>query len=404
MKKFLCMLSALLLAGSLFMAPAALADDKKDALTDQKNQAQQEYNQAQQELKDLQNKTNQTKNEIGQLQGQAAEIAAQITTVTAAKMEAQQLVAERRQLAEEAAAALAQKQDEYDASLERCKTQMGAMQMLDNGGAIAFLAQASSLYEILTFDETLRQMSARNSAVLTELNDEAIALDAARQAADTAQQEAEAAEAALAEQEAQLTDSQNRLQQALQQANATLSAQQAAQDAQSIVAQAARDAYNKAVAELDAYNRSQGQKYGQGLRLTSLDFANPLPGHYTITNTYAASDPWGRFHYGTDFAAPQGTPIYAAADGIVSVARPHYSYGNYVMVTHGYADDGNLYETLYAHMTNYVVSAGTAVTKGQLLGYVGNTGDVWGANGGYHLHLEIHINGKRASSLNYIPY
>ena len=135
-----------------------------------------------------------------------------------------------------------------------------------------------------------------------------------------------------------------------------------------------------------------------------MDFGNPLPGHYTITNTFSSPDPWGKPHNGTDFAAGNGTPIYAAADGIVSVARSHSSYGNYVMVTHGRADDGNLYETLYAHMSSYVVSAGTPVAKGDLLGYVGNTGSVWGAYGGYHLHLEIRINNVRANSLNYIPH
>ena len=55
-------------------------------------------------------------------------------------------------------------------------------------------------------------------------------------------------------------------------------------------------------------------------------------------------------------------------------------------------------------MSSYVVSAGTPVAKGDLIGYVGNTGSVWGAYGGYHLHLEIRINNVRANSLNYIPH
>lgn len=394
MKKYIAVMLAFLLAVCLLCPAAALADATQDTLTEQKKQAQQEYEDAKSQLAALQSQTSATKGQIGQLEGQIAEITAQIEAVTAAKQEAQQLVAERRNAEAAAVDALNQKQAEYDASLALCKNQMGAMQMLDNGGALAYMAQAKSLYEILTFSETLRQMSAQNSATLTRLNDEAEALELARQAAETA----------LAEQEAQLNASEAQLESALQQANSALSAQQAAQEAQNLVTKAAQAAYYKAIAELDAYNRAQGDKYGANLKFTSLDFGNPLPGHYTITNTFSSPDPWGKPHNGTDFAAGRGTPIYAAADGIVSVARSHSSYGNYVMVTHGRADDGNLYETLYAHMSSYVVSAGTPVAKGDLLGYVGNTGSVWGAGGGYHLHLEIRINNARANSLNYIPH
>ena len=403
-KRFAAGMLSFLLAACLLCPFAALADETQETLTEQKKQAQQEYEDAKKQLAALQSQTSATKGQIGQLEGQIAEITAQIEAVTAAKQEAQQLVAERRNIEAAAAEALNQKQAEYDANLAQCKTQMGAMQMLDNGGALAYIAQAKSLYEVLTFSETLRQMRAQNSATLTRLNDEADALELARQAAEAATAEAEAAEAALAEQEAQLNDSESQLESALQQANSALSAQQAAQEAQNLVTKAAQAAYYKAIAELDAYNRAQGDKYGANLHFTSLDFGNPLPGHYTITNTFSSPDPWGKPHNGTDFAAGNGTPIYAAADGIVSVARSHSSYGNYVMVTHGRADDGNLYETLYAHMSSYVVSAGTPVAKGDLLGYVGNTGSVWGAYGGYHLHLEIRINNVRANSLNYIPH
>lgn len=404
MKKYIAVMLAFLLAVCLLCPAAASADATQTTLTEQKQQAQKEYEDAKNQLAALQSQTSATKGQIGQLEGQIAEITAQIEAVTAAKQEAQQLVAERRNAEAAAVDALNQKQAEYDASLALCKNQMGAMQMLDNGGALAYMAQAKSLYEILTFSETLRQMSAQNSATLTRLNDEAEALELARQAAEAATAEAEAAETALTEQEAQLNASEAQLESALQQANSALSAQQAAQEAQNLVTKTAQAAYYKAIAELDAYNRAQGDKYGANLKFTSLDFGNPLPGHYTITNTFSSPDPWGKPHNGTDFAAGRGTPIYAAADGIVSVARAHSSYGNYVMVTHGRADDGNLYETLYAHMSSYVVSAGTPVAKGDLLGYVGNTGSVWGAGGGYHLHLEIRINNARANSLNYIPH
>ena len=72
--------------------------------------------------------------------------------------EAQRTLDERTAAAEQATQALADKQAEYDASLARCKSQMGAMQLLDGGGSITLLMQARSLYEMLTFAETLHHM------------------------------------------------------------------------------------------------------------------------------------------------------------------------------------------------------------------------------------------------------
>lgn len=92
------------------------------------------------------------------------------------------------------------------------------------------------------------------------------------------------------------------------------------------------------------------------------------------------------------------------ADGVVSAARAMNSYGNCVQISHGTADDGNNYASLYAHMASIAVSEGQTVTKGQVIGYVGNTGDVVGANGGYHLHLELRINGSRTDAMRYIPH
>lgn len=109
-------------------------------------------------------------------------------------------------------------------------------------------------------------------------------------------------------------------------------------------------------------------------------------------------------HTGADMPAASGTLIYAVADGVVSAASARPSYGNCVQIDHGTADDGSSYATLYAHMSSFCVSAGQTVHKGDVIGYVGNTGDVRGANGGYHLHLELRINGTRTDPLQYIPH
>ncbi|MGP1274785.1 MAG: peptidoglycan DD-metalloendopeptidase family protein [Caulobacterales bacterium] len=94
-----------------------------------------------------------------------------------------------------------------------------------------------------------------------------------------------------------------------------------------------------------------------------------------------------RPHNGTDFAAPTGTPIYAAGNGTVERADWFGTFGNYIRLRHS-----NGYQTVYAHLNSIArgVRAGTRVTQGQTIGYVGTTG----ASTGPHLHYEVHLNGR----------
>ena len=91
-----------------------------------------------------------------------------------------------------------------------------------------------------------------------------------------------------------------------------------------------------------------------------------------------------RRHTGIDIAAPRGTPIYATADGIVSREDGGSGYGITVIINHGYS-----YKTLYAHLSKKAVKPGQRVTRGQVIGYVGNTGLSFGS----HLHYEVIKNG-----------
>ncbi|HRE52620.1 MAG TPA: peptidoglycan DD-metalloendopeptidase family protein [Flavitalea sp.] len=94
-----------------------------------------------------------------------------------------------------------------------------------------------------------------------------------------------------------------------------------------------------------------------------------------------------RFHAGLDFAAPQGTPIYATANGVIKIAgNSGNGYGNYVVINHGYG-----YQTLYGHMYKVKAKLGQKVKRGEIIGYVGNTGKSTGP----HCHYEVHKNGQR---------
>lgn len=107
------------------------------------------------------------------------------------------------------------------------------------------------------------------------------------------------------------------------------------------------------------------------------------------------------FHYGVDLANATGTPIWAAADGVVSYAAPLSSYGNVVILTHSI--DGQIYTTVYAHLSAFNVSVGQEVTQGQQIAAMGSTG----RSTGPHLHFEVHIGpwkGQAVGSVNPLKY
>jgi murein DD-endopeptidase MepM/ murein hydrolase activator NlpD len=94
-----------------------------------------------------------------------------------------------------------------------------------------------------------------------------------------------------------------------------------------------------------------------------------------------------KMHAGLDFAAPQGTPIYATADGKVTISgNTANGYGNHVVINHGYG-----YETLYGHMVRVKARPGETVKRGEVIGWVGSTGKSTGP----HCHYEVHKNGQR---------
>jgi len=94
-----------------------------------------------------------------------------------------------------------------------------------------------------------------------------------------------------------------------------------------------------------------------------------------------------KFHAGLDFAAPQGTPIYATADGTVTTAgNTGNGYGNHVVINHGYG-----YETLFGHMVRVKARPGQKIRRGEVIGWVGSTGKSTGP----HCHYEVHKNSQK---------
>ncbi len=172
---------------------------------------------------------------------------------------------------------------------------------------------------------------------------------------------------------------------------------------QSLVAElkAAQASANAQIAAMEKKLRAELAKKGSGEKFNSLGNARlswPTDSH-RITATY--HDPTYPFiatlgqHSGLDLGVKQGTPVMAAETGyIAKVALGTKWYGNYIMIIHG----GNI-TTLYGHLSSVQVSQDQYVTKGQLIGYSGNTG----YSSGPHLHFEVRSNGIPVDPQSYLP-
>lgn len=147
----------------------------------------------------------------------------------------------------------------------------------------------------------------------------------------------------------------------------------------------------RAAYQFDSYNEIERLIKNQGEKLASIPAIQPVSNRQLdrIASGFGMRiDPvYGtpKMHKGMDFTAPQGTPIYAAGNGVIKQAGfADGGYGNHVVINHGYG-----YETLYGHMVRIKVRGGQRVKRGELIGWVGSTGKSTGP----HCHYEVHVNG-----------
>jgi len=133
------------------------------------------------------------------------------------------------------------------------------------------------------------------------------------------------------------------------------------------------------------------------IALGKVPYAMPVKAAHRFTSGFGyRSDPKGRgrrMHLGVDFAAPMGTPIYAAADGVVVSAEHEGGYGQTVRVRHDFG-----FESVYAHQSRMRVRPGQRVSRGEHIGDMGRSGRTTGV----HLHYEVHLNGRPVNPMTYV--
>ena len=399
----LCLAAACLVA-SVSFHPATAATSMA-SLQNKLNSLSKSIDQHKKELSDAKKKETAAKALESELKERVDVIQSQISVLSTQIAAVQNNIGQTEQKISAKEAEITQKQTEIDGQWGDFKKHMAAMQELRDGGSVAMLASVTDLYELLTFNEVMQDISVKDTEILNTMRDAKTALVNDKTQLESERADLQSKKADLDAQNNQMRAKQSELNSSVKEAQLSAAeAQKAQQDA-------------KAAIESDEMNYEAVKKQIQKLiasaaasqpQLSFTGFICPLKSYSRISSEYGwRKNPVSgvnKLHAGIDFAAPAGTPIYAAASGYVQVAGwSSGGYGNYVIIYHGSMSDGNAYSTLYGHMRSVATSAGKYVKQGELIGYVGSTGN----STGNHLHLEVWKGGSKANAVNprgYIPF
>ena len=393
--------ACLLLSVSVYPATAATSmsslQNKLDKLSQSIEQHKKELSNAKKKEQAAKALESELKEKVTVVQSQISVLKGQIAEVQNSIGLKEQEIAVKEQQITEKEAEIADQWGDF-------KQHMAAMQELRDGGSVAMLSAVNDLYELLTFNEVMQDISIKDTEILDNMKNAKEALESDKLTLEAQRSELQSKKADLDAQNSQMRAKQNELN------SSVAAAQMSAAEAQ----QAQKDA--QAAIESDEMNYEAVKKQIQKMiaaaaaskpTLSFTGFICPLKSYSRISSEYGwRKNPVtgvNKLHAGTDFAAPGGTPIYAAASGYVQVAGwSSGGYGNYVIIYHGKMSDGNQYSTLYGHMRSVATSAGKYVQQGEIIGYVGSTGN----STGNHLHLEVWKGGSKANAVNprgYIP-
>ena len=312
---------------------------------------------------------------------------------------------------------IAAKQVEIDETYEQFKERMVALYQAGETSSLAMLLSSDSFADFVTNVQLMQAVSESDQQLVEKLRTQKEEQQAQKDEKEAAEAEVQAALTQIQEDEAQLVEERSDQQSARESLEAAYAESKTAmQDLEAMKAnyeanreeiEAEEAAVEAELQQLYASMASSSSSSSSGSSGSSssgsssnvivdtgdLSFRWPLPGYTTVTSGYGAR--WGTTHTGIDISGGgcYGSPIVAAESGTVILCQWYSTYGQCIIVDHGGG-----YSTLYAHMSAYAVSTGDYVTKGQTIGYVGDTGNVTGP----HLHFEVRVNGVTQNPLNYV--
>ena len=280
-------------------------------------------------------------------------------------------------------------EDELAQSKDTFLARIRAMYMSGNNSPLTVLLGADDFADYLYQNELLASVTEYDNEVMAELRKKIEKVDKLEAEVQTEQEEIRSLKAVVDEKRAKLGDNMKAL-------NAVIGEL----EGQQYELQLDIDDYQSRIDELEEKIQAAtrpNNSTSSSIVYDGSQFSWPTPGFYYLSSGFGPR--WGRNHNGIDIAGSNiyGTPIVAAADGVVSLVDYNGGgYGYYVMVNHGNSN-GNNFTTLYAHMSSQAAYVGQQVSAGDVIGYVGSTG----YSTGPHCHFEIRVNGAPQDPMNY---
>lgn len=289
-------------------------------------------------------------------------------------------------------AEIAAKQVEIDENWELFKARLRAIYMSNDTSYIATVLGSGTYSEMLMKAETLKRISEHDNALIKKLQDDIKKIESDKSAIEANKASIESMKATVEAQLKELDDAYSETQEAIDH----LKQQEDKYNKDIAAIQKEQEAVMKEIEAILNQNNSSGS-------VSSNTWTWPVPSSRWITSYFNAYDAIRDYnaHTGLDIGAAKNTPIVAANYGtviaVVNNYTPGVGYGRYVMIDHG----SSIY-TLYAHCESIAVQVGQRVSAGQVVAYVGTTGN----SSGYHLHFGVSIkkNGVNywQNPLNYI--
>lgn len=407
MKKKIVILSALVLAAGLFMKIVSYSEATSfsDITSASIREKEDQIGRAQEERESLQNSLTNLKSLRSQLEQQKKDLRNYITELDGQLAVIQENIAQLNVKISEKEGEIVRTQEELEAARQKEEEQYEAMVAriqrlyeLGDTGYLNMLFGSASMGDMLNSLVYMEQISAYDNQQLEEfmLN---------RQYIEICEEELLQDKALLDEAKEIVLEEEAMIEELIADKTATVRAYESDIANQSAVIaeyEADLQEQNEIIEALEAAIAEERKRIleqnGMVLNYDGGMFKFPLASYTAISSEYGyRTDPisgaTGSFHNGVDFAAPTGTAIYAAYDGVVVAAAYSSSMGNYVMIDHG----SDLY-TIYMHASKLYVSKDDVVSRGTTIAAVGATGRVTGP----HLHFTVRLNGSYVSPWNYL--
>ncbi len=289
-------------------------------------------------------------------------------------------------------AEISAKQANISANFEKLKERVRALYLMGEASNLEIILDAKNITDFADKTEMLRAISKHDTQLINSLKADLKSIQAQKAEIEASRTQVATAKTALDSKNSELTALAKEAQTVVNEINANVSATSAQKSSLSKQIEATDAAIDQWYKEYYAHQSSSTS--GSGGYASVGKFTWPLPGVTYISSYYGEVVDRSKPHPGVDIAGPWGSKIVAADSGRVIQTTSGWGggYGNSI-----YIDHGNGYSTRYGHCSSICVSVGQQVTKGQVIGYEGSTGDSTGP----HLHFEIRVNGVTRNPLSY---